>query len=86
VKRYRPHILVVAALAIVLSTGWHGALRSALTDLRFAGQSREASGDIAVVAIDAPSIDQIGVWPWPRGLHAELLRKLESAGVPGCRL
>jgi diguanylate cyclase (GGDEF)-like protein/PAS domain S-box-containing protein len=81
VKRYRPHILVVAALAIVLSTGWHGALRSALTDLRFAGQSREASGDIAVVAIDAPSIDQIGVWPWPRGLHAELLRKLESAGV-----
>jgi diguanylate cyclase (GGDEF)-like protein/PAS domain S-box-containing protein len=81
VKRYRPHILVVAALAIVLSTGWHGALRSALTDLRFAGQSREATGDIVVVAIDAPSIDQIGVWPWPRGLHAELLRKLESAGV-----
>jgi diguanylate cyclase (GGDEF)-like protein/PAS domain S-box-containing protein len=81
VKRYRPHILVVAALAIVLSMGWHGALRSALTDLRFAGQSREATGDIVVVAIDAPSIDQIGVWPWPRGLHAELLRKLESAGV-----
>ncbi|WP_027528426.1 EAL domain-containing protein [Bradyrhizobium sp. Ec3.3] len=80
-KRYRPHILVVAALAVVLSTGWHGALRSALTDLRFAWQSREASGDIAVVAIDAASIDRIGVWPWPRRLHAELLRKLESAGV-----
>ncbi|WP_284264486.1 EAL domain-containing protein [Bradyrhizobium iriomotense] len=80
-KRYRPHILVVAALAVVLSTGWHGALRSALTDFRFAWQSREASGDIAVVAIDAASIDRIGVWPWPRRLHAELLRKLESAGV-----
>ncbi|MGY8666484.1 EAL domain-containing protein [Bradyrhizobium sp. UFLA05-109] len=80
-KRYRPHILVVVALAVVLSTGWHGALRSALTDLRFAWQSREASGDIAVVAIDAASIDRIGVWPWPRQLHAELLRKLESAGV-----
>ncbi|MCP3476971.1 EAL domain-containing protein [Bradyrhizobium sp. CCGUVB1N3] len=80
-KRYRPHILVVAALAVVLSTGWHGALRSALTDLRFAWQSREASGDIAVIAIDAASIDRIGVWPWPRRLHAELLRKLENAGV-----
>lgn len=80
-KRYRPHILVVTALAIVLSTGWHGALRSALTDLRFAWQSREASGSIIVVAIDAPSIDRIGVWPWPRHLHAELLRKLASAGV-----
>ncbi|WP_456623812.1 MULTISPECIES: EAL domain-containing protein [unclassified Bradyrhizobium] len=80
-KRYRPHILVVIALAIVLSTGWHASLRNALTDLRFAWQSRAASGGIAVVAIDAPSIDRIGVWPWPRRLHAELLQRLESAGV-----
>ena len=80
-KRYRPHILVVIALAVVLSTGWHGALRNALTDLRFAWQSRAASGNVVVVAIDAPSIDQIGVWPWPRRLHAELLHKLESAGA-----
>ena len=34
-----------------------------------------ASGDVVVVAIDAPSIEQIGVWPWPRRLHAELLRQ-----------
>ncbi|WLB86669.1 EAL domain-containing protein [Bradyrhizobium japonicum] len=80
-KRYRPHILVVIALAIVLSTGWHGSLRNALTDLRFAWQSRDASGNVVVVAIDAPSIDQIGVWPWPRRLHAELLRRLDAAGA-----
>ncbi|MDE2377377.1 EAL domain-containing protein [Bradyrhizobium sp.] len=80
-KGYRPHILVVTALAVVLSTGWHGALRNALTDLRFGWQQREASGNIVVVGIDAPSIDRIGVWPWPRRLHAELLQRLESAGV-----
>ncbi|MDO8401148.1 MAG: EAL domain-containing protein [Bradyrhizobium sp.] len=80
-KHYRPHIFVVVALAIVLSTDWHGALRSALTDLRFGWQSRQASGDIVVVAIDAPSIEKIGIWPWPRRLHAELLRRLESADV-----
>lgn len=80
-KRYRPHILVVIALAVVLSTGWHGALRNALTDLRFAWESRSASGNVVVVAIDAPSIDQIGVWPWPRHLHADLLRRLEAAGA-----
>ncbi|MEY9186341.1 diguanylate cyclase (GGDEF)-like protein/PAS domain S-box-containing protein [Bradyrhizobium sp. USDA 326] len=80
-KAYRPHILVVIALAVVLSTGWHGALRNALTDLRFKWQSREASGNVLVVAIDALSIAQIGVWPWPRQLHAELLRKLEAAGA-----
>lgn len=81
VKRYRPHLLVVIALAVVLSTGWHGALRNALTDLRFAWQSRAATGKVVVVAIDAPSIDQIGVWPWPRRLHAELLHRLEAAGA-----
>jgi len=81
VKRYRPHILVVIALAVVLSTGGHGALRNALTDLRFAWQSRAASGNVVVVAIDAPSIDQIGVWPWPRQLHGELLHRLEAAGA-----
>jgi diguanylate cyclase (GGDEF)-like protein/PAS domain S-box-containing protein len=81
VKSYRPHILVVIALAVVLSTGWHGSLRNALTDLRFAWGSRAASGNIVVVAIDAPSIDQIGVWPWPRRLHAELLHRLEAAGA-----
>ncbi|MFB6451783.1 EAL domain-containing protein [Bradyrhizobium tunisiense] len=80
-KRYRPHILVVIALAIVLSTGWHGALRNALTDLRFSWQSRAASGNVVVVAIDAPSIDRIGVWPWPRQLHADLLHRLEAAGA-----
>nr|WP_249148945.1 EAL domain-containing protein [Bradyrhizobium manausense] len=81
VKRYRPHILVVIALAVVLSTGLHGALRNALTDLRFAWQSRSATGNVVVVAIDAPSIDQIGVWPWPRRLHADLLHRLEAAGA-----
>jgi diguanylate cyclase (GGDEF)-like protein/PAS domain S-box-containing protein len=80
-KHYRPHIFVVIALAIVLSSGLHSALRNALIDLRFAWEQRYASGDVVVVAIDAPSIEKIGVWPWPRQLHADLLRRLESAGV-----
>ena len=80
-KHYRPHIFVVVALAIVLSSGWQGTLRNILTDLRFAWVSRPAVGDIVVIAIDAPSIEKIGVWPWPRSLHADLLRRLEIAGV-----
>jgi len=80
-KHYRPHVFVVVALAIVLLSGLHGALRNTLVDLRFTWEARQASGDIVVVAIDAPSIDKIGVWPWPRRLHADLLRRLESAGV-----
>ncbi|KRR19123.1 EAL domain-containing protein [Bradyrhizobium retamae] len=80
-KRYRPHIFVMIALAIVLAGGWHSSLRNALADLRFAWQSRQVSGDIVVIAIDASSIDRIGVWPWPRLLHAELVRQLQKADV-----
>jgi len=81
VKHYRPHVLVASALAIVLASGWHGALRKALADLRFKWEARQASGDIVVVAIDARSIEAIGVWPWPRRLHADLLRRLGAAGA-----
>jgi len=80
-KHYRPHILVLIALASLLLSGWHGAFRNALADLRFAWDQRQASGEIVVVAIDARSIEKIGIWPWPRRLHADLLRRLENAGA-----
>lgn len=80
-KDYRPHILVAAVLAIALLTNWPGVLRNVLVDWRFAWQSRAAGGDVVVIAIDAPSIEAIGVWPWPRRLHAELLQRLDRAGI-----
>jgi diguanylate cyclase (GGDEF)-like protein/PAS domain S-box-containing protein len=81
VKRYRPHILVSCVLAIVLLTGTHKALQNALTDMRFGWFPRQASGDIVLVAIDSPSIEKVGVWPWPRERHAELIGKLVDAGA-----
>ena len=80
-KHYRPHVLVAIALVVVLMSGWHDAFRNALADLRFEALQREAGGDVVVVAIDTPSIEKIGVWPWPRRLHAELLRQMDKAGV-----
>src|ERR1700760_540638 len=80
-KNYQPHIFLVIALAVVLASGWHDAFRNALADLRFEALQREASGDIVVIAIDTPSIEKMGVWPWPRRLHAELLRQLAKVGV-----
>ena len=80
-KQLRPHVFVMVALVIVAFSGLHGALRDALVDQRFAWDTRKASGEIVIVAIDAPSIDKIGVWPWPRQIHADLLRRLETADV-----
>ena len=80
-KNYRPHILVAAMLAIALLTNWPGALRN--VSRRSALRLAVARGDRRCrrVAIDAPSIEQIGVWPWPRRLHAELLQRLDAAGI-----
>ncbi len=35
--------------------------------------------DIVLVDIDQESIAEIGAWPWPHGVHADLLRKLTEA-------
>src|SRR5689334_1788663 len=80
-KQFRPHILVVIALLTVSLSGWHDVLRNGLTDLRFRLDQRPSSGEIAVVAIDPHSIEAIGVWPWPRSLHAQLLQRLQQAGA-----
>lgn len=37
------------------------------------------SDDIVIVAIDEASLARIGRWPWPRDVHAALLRKLAKA-------
>jgi len=81
VTPYRPHLLVLCVLAVAVLTGAHHALQNAVTDMRFNWFPRQASGGVVVVAIDSPSIEQIGVWPWPRQLHADLIGKLESAGA-----
>jgi len=81
VKQVRPHILVLCLLAIVALTASHNALRNAVSDARFNWFARQPSGGIVLVAIDPASIDQVGVWPWPRQLHAELIGKLASAGA-----
>ena len=82
-NRIRPHLFVVFTLAALMLTGVPGALKDALVDLRFEIFPRQATGDVVVVAIDPPSIHAMGVWPWPRRLHAELIDKLVNAGVAG---
>ncbi len=49
-------------------------------DYRFLQRGvREASPDIVIVAVDNVSLEQFGRWPWPRGLMAQLLDRLDAA-------
>src|ERR1700674_4454734 len=80
-KQYRVHLFVLCVLAGGMLSGMHLAFQNFLTEMRFGWFSRQATGNIVLVAIDSPSIEKIGVWPWPRQIHAELIGKLESAEV-----
>ncbi|WP_064682602.1 CHASE2 domain-containing protein [Rhizobium bangladeshense] len=43
---------------------------------------RPPPGGPVIVAIDEPSLADINAqWPWPRSLHAELIRQLRAAGA-----
>ncbi len=43
--------------------------------------ARESQQNIAVIAIDDKSIENLGRWPWPRSLQAEMIEKLAQGGV-----
>ncbi|WP_150526397.1 EAL domain-containing protein [Roseibium sediminis] len=48
---------------------------------RYSLDPKEPSGEIVVVEIDARSLSEVGVWPWPRGLHAQLVDNLMELGA-----
>ena len=39
-------------------------------------QAAPAPANTVIVAIDEPSLEQLGRWPWPRNTHAELILSL----------
>jgi serine/threonine-protein kinase len=72
--------LVVATAVFLLSaTDLVRSLERKAYDLGVRASTREPSGDIAVIAIDDPSIANIGRWPWPRDVHARLIESLRAA-------
>ncbi|MCH9674934.1 MAG: CHASE2 domain-containing protein, partial [Gammaproteobacteria bacterium] len=44
---------------------------------------RDAPEDVVIVGIDERSLTELGRWPWPRDLHAQLLLRLKEYGVKG---
>src|SRR3982751_469004 len=82
-RRWRPLALGLAACAGVLAgVGELGAgAEHMVQDWRFALRRHAASGDLAIVEIDAHSIGRIDRWPWPRRNHAALIDQLRRAGA-----
>jgi signal transduction histidine kinase/CHASE2 domain-containing sensor protein len=75
-------IALYAALALA-GLGALPPIEHRLMDLRFGLIQRPASGDLVVVEIDNASLAALGVWPWPRDLHATVIDRLTAAGARG---
>jgi predicted signal transduction protein with EAL and GGDEF domain len=69
-------LALFAAVALAHFAGWLRPLDDALRDLRFAGDRRDPTGSIVLVEIDSKALDAVGVWPWPRTVHAQVLTRL----------
>ena len=76
---------VLGLAVILLFAGLHWltdllpALERKAYDLALTSTSRTPSGQVAIIAIDKESIDNIGRWPWPRDTHAKMVDLLAQA-------
>lgn len=74
--------LVVAVVLFVASgSDFIQSLERQAYDLGVRASSHAPSQRVAVIAIDDQSIANIGRWPWPREIHAQMISKLKQAGA-----
>ena len=72
---------VLFALIAMVGNAVLESLERSAYDFGVAGSSRAPSERIAVVAIDDESIANIGRWPWPREIHAQMINTLAAGGA-----
>lgn len=71
---------LLLAAGLLLWGGFFDRLENAHADFRDAVVEHRVDSDIVIVGIDAHSLERLDEWPWPRQLHANLLRQLDRAG------
>ncbi|HEX2543254.1 MAG TPA: serine/threonine-protein kinase [Ramlibacter sp.] len=72
-------LVVIAVLVLHQASDFIGTLERRFYDYASTATARQPSERIAIIAIDDTSIGNIGRWPWPRDVHAELIDKLAAA-------
>ncbi|HKX91881.1 MAG TPA: EAL domain-containing protein [Sphingomicrobium sp.] len=84
---WRRRLSLGLALLVALSAGLFSAaglfdpIEDALTVKRAELLSREPTGQIVLIEIDARSLTELRSWPWPRNYHARVVRQLTAAGA-----
>ena len=74
-------LLITIVVVIFSGAAPFASLERAFYDWGVRSTERSPSSKIAVIAIDDESINNLGRWPWPRDLHAELINRLSEGGA-----
>jgi len=74
-------VIIFTLVAVLYLFGNFSFIEQKFQDERFRYVQRDASADTVIVAIDSFSLKELGVWPWPRRLHARLLNNLNASGA-----
>ncbi|HET9869762.1 MAG TPA: CHASE2 domain-containing protein, partial [bacterium] len=75
---------VVFALWVfcLFNTSLFQQFESKTIDFRFGVRgARAPQAPVRIIAIDEKSLKEVGQWPWPRAVHAQLVRQLKADGV-----
>jgi len=72
-------LVVLTVMLLQLGSDFTGSLERRFYDFASTSNSHQPSERIAVIAIDDRSIANIGRWPWPGGIQAQLIDKLSAA-------
>jgi len=88
IMRYLPRLVrwciglaVCAGIAVLYLSGSLAFIERPLAGARFKLVTSEPSDEVVVVAIDARSLREMSVWPWPRSWHAAVIDQLHNAGA-----
>jgi CHASE2 domain-containing sensor protein len=82
INDYFSTALILLVLVVLLDfTGLLTRVDNLIYDVGQKLHSQTPPSDVIVVAIDENSLSQIGRWPWPRNIHADLIRRLKADGA-----
>ena len=76
-----PSTAMLALVLVMQAFSLLAPLDRFLSDQRFRLADRPVSDRIVFVAIDKKSLDAVGVWPWPRSVHAAITDRLRDLGA-----
>lgn len=74
-------VLVILGACAIAIFGLGSDADEKLRLVRDSLQPRQATGQIAIVEIDARSLAAVSTWPWPRSRHGEMAEKLRKLGA-----